>query len=276
MSDSRFRVLTWNVHGCIGRYGRFDPERVLRCIAAIDPDVAALQEVDSRRAGRDGFELLGRCLGEYRAEARTLRTPGGDYGHMLLSRRAMSAWVHHDVSFGRREPRSVIEALVEFDGGTIGVLSAHFGLSPRERRFQAERLAELAAADGVPTVIAGDFNEPTGFGAATRRLGRHFLSAGRRATFPARRPFLPLDRIWFEPSLELVASGVWSGARDASDHLPLWADFRFREARAEAASGTRPCRRPGRRNPPLSRAVRTPRARRMPGSARTVPAPTCR
>lgn len=225
MTDARFRVLTWNVHSCIGTDRRFDPERVRECIAAIDPDIAALQEVDSRRDRRDGFDLLGDCLGGNRVEARTVRTADGDYGHMLLSRSEISAWVHHDLSFRRREPRSLIEALVEFDGGTIGVLAAHLGLSRRERRFQADRLAALAAADDVPTVIAGDFNEPSGFGAATRRLGRNFLSAGRRATFPSRWPLFPLDRIWFEPSLELVASGVFKDAGGASDHLPLWADF---------------------------------------------------
>ena len=228
MTAGRLRVLTWNVHSCIGRDGRLDTERVRTCIAAIDPDIAALQEVDSRRDRRDGFDLLGGCLGEHRAEVRTIRTPDGDYGHMLLSRKEMTGWVHHDVSFRRREPRSLIEALVEFDGSTVGVLSAHLGLSRRERRFQADRLAALAAADDVPTVIAGDFNEPTGFGAASRRLRRHFLSAGRRATFPSRWPLLPLDRIWFEPSLELVATDVWRDATGASDHLPLWADFRLK------------------------------------------------
>jgi endonuclease/exonuclease/phosphatase family metal-dependent hydrolase len=228
MSGACLRVLTWNVHSCIGTDGRLDPQRVRECIAAIDPDIAALQEVDSRRDRRDGFDLLGDCLGGHRAEVRTIRTPDGDYGHMLLSRTQMTAWVHHDVSFRRREPRSLIEALVEFDGCTIGVLSAHFGLSRRERRTQADRLAALAAADNVPTVIAGDFNEPTGFGAATRRLRRNFHSAGRRATYPSRWPLFPLDRIWFEPSLELVSSGVWTDARGASDHLPLWADFRLK------------------------------------------------
>lgn len=222
------RVMTWNVHSCIGTDRRLDPERVRRCIAAIDPDIAALQEVDSRRDRRDGFELLGECLGEHRAEVRTIRSPDGDYGHMLLSRGPMTGWVHHDVSFRRREPRALIEALVEVEGGTVGVLAAHLGLSRRERRHQAERLAALAAADDVPTVIAGDFNEPTGRGAASRRLGEHFLSAGRAATFPSWWPLIPLDRIWFEPSLELVASGVYGDADRASDHLPLWADFKLK------------------------------------------------
>lgn len=232
MPGSRLRVMTWNVHSCIGNDGRLDPGRVRDLIRAIDPDVAALQEVDSRRDRRDGFDLLGNCLvdgfGEHRAEVRTIRTVDGDYGHMLLSRRAMNEWVCHDVSTPRRESRSLIEARVETDDGEISVLAAHLGLSRRERRYQANKLAALAAADNLPTVILGDFNEPTGMGAATRRLRRTFANTGRRATWPARWPFLPLDRIWFESSLELLDSDVYRPARHASDHLPLWADFRLR------------------------------------------------
>jgi endonuclease/exonuclease/phosphatase family metal-dependent hydrolase len=220
------RVMTWNVHSCIGLDRRFDPERVKRCIRELNPDIVALQEVDSRRDLRDGFELLGDALGEHRAEVRTIRTPDGDYGHMLLSRWAITAWTDHDISFGKREPRSLIEACIETDAGPISVLAAHLGLNLGERRQQAVTVAALAEADRVPTVVMGDFNEPTGEGAAGRLLGREFVSAGKRATFPSFRPLFPLDRIWFEPSLELVRSDVCRAGRRASDHLPLWADLR--------------------------------------------------
>ncbi|HZD53203.1 MAG TPA: endonuclease/exonuclease/phosphatase family protein, partial [Woeseiaceae bacterium] len=95
MSEATLRVLTWNVHSCIGADGRLDPERVGEHIRAIDPDIAALQEVDSRRDRRDGFDLLGNCLGDHRAEVRTVRTPDGDYGHMLISRWPISIWREH-------------------------------------------------------------------------------------------------------------------------------------------------------------------------------------
>lgn len=229
MAGALLRIMTWNVHSCIGADRRVDPERVREHIAAINPDIAALQEVDSRRDNRDGFDLLGDCLGDHRTEVRTIRSDDGDYGHMLLSRHEMIGWVHHDVTFGRREPRSLIEARVKVGTIVISVLTAHFGLSHRERRYQADKLLELAAADDIPTVIAGDFNEPTGLGAVTRRLRDRFMSTGRRATYPSSLPLFPLDRIWFEASLELVGGGVWPAARGASDHLPLYADFRLSE-----------------------------------------------
>lgn len=226
MSAAALRVLTWNVHSCIGADGRLDPERVRRHIRDIDPDIAALQEVDSRRDRRDGFDLLGDCLGDHRAEVRTIRTADGDYGHMLLSRWPISAWREHDVTYGSREPRSMIEATIESDLGRINVLCLHLGLSRRERRRQALKIEELAEADRRPTVVMGDFNEPSGRGASARILEQSFRSAGRYRTWPSLRPFLPLDRIWFEPSLSLVRSGVHREARRASDHLPLWADLR--------------------------------------------------
>ena len=227
MAAEKFRVLTWNVHSCIGTDRRFDPERVRDIIHALAPDVAALQEVDSRRDLRDGFDLLGNTLGSHSAEVRTVRTPDGDYGHMLLSRWEITSWIHHDISFKRREPRSLIEASIATDAGTISVLAAHLGLSLGERRQQATTRAALADADKLPTIILGDFNEPTTFGTAHRLLGAKFRSIGRPATFPSRWPVLGLDRIWFEPAFELVASGVHREGRVASDHLPLWADFRL-------------------------------------------------
>lgn len=230
MTRPGLRVLTWNVHSCIGTDGRLDPERVCRHIRTIDPDIAALQEVDSRRDRRDGFDLLGHCLGDHRAEVRTVRTPDGDYGHMLLSRWPISAWREHDITFGSREPRSMIEATIESALGRINVLCLHLGLVRRERRQQGLKIEELAEADNRPTIVMGDFNEPTGRGPIARLLSRSFRSAGRRRTWPSLGPLLPLDRIWFEPSLTLVRSDVHLAARRASDHLPLWADLQRAQA----------------------------------------------
>jgi endonuclease/exonuclease/phosphatase family metal-dependent hydrolase len=38
------RVATYNVHECVGRDGRHDPERVARVIDELDADIVALQE----------------------------------------------------------------------------------------------------------------------------------------------------------------------------------------------------------------------------------------
>src|SRR5690606_25634562 len=43
------RVMTYNVHSCIGMDGKLDPERIARVIARARPDVVALQELDVGR-----------------------------------------------------------------------------------------------------------------------------------------------------------------------------------------------------------------------------------
>ena len=47
--EMRLRVVTWNVHGCVGTDGRFDPTRTADALRALAPDVALLQEVGDNR-----------------------------------------------------------------------------------------------------------------------------------------------------------------------------------------------------------------------------------
>jgi len=222
----RLRVATWNVHSCIGSDGRHDPGRVRQITTSIGADIVALQEVDSRIEGHDGFEDLGAALGPDRAHCRTLQTPDGDYGHMLLSLAPIREWTIRDISVPGREPRSVIDAMIETRFGDVRVLSTHLGLGRRERSRQVGLLRGLLDRWDAPVILMGDFNEATRFGPASRAFDSGLVSAGRWRTFPARRPILPLDRIWCGPPLHIERSWTLRRAGVASDHLPLVADMR--------------------------------------------------
>ena len=54
------RVLTYNVHSCVGADRRLDPDRIAEAIAACAPDVIALQEADTRFGERTGILDLAR------------------------------------------------------------------------------------------------------------------------------------------------------------------------------------------------------------------------
>ena len=221
-----FRVATWNIHSAIGADGRHDPERTLEGLRGLDADVTALQEVDSRIDGRDGFAEFEAAADHVAAAAKTIVADNGEYGHMLLSRWPIEHWTHHDLSVAGRERRSAIDAVLDTGRGRLRVIATHLGLFLRERRHQVAVLGRLLDRQpGVPTIVLGDFNEPTGRGPASRRFDRALGRAGRWRTYPSRRPLLPLDRIWHSRDLDLVASGVVREARLASDHLPLVAEF---------------------------------------------------
>jgi endonuclease/exonuclease/phosphatase family metal-dependent hydrolase len=43
------RVVTYNIHSCVGVDRRYDPSRISTVLREIDADIACLQEVDARR-----------------------------------------------------------------------------------------------------------------------------------------------------------------------------------------------------------------------------------
>ncbi len=219
------RVLTWNIHGGIGRDGRYDLDRILALARSHHPDVVALQEVDSRGrlAALAPLLHLQQGLGEHSAEARTITAPDGHYGHVLISRYPLSDIALHDLSVPGREPRFAIEAVVNVPGGAVRVAATHLGLGFRERQRQARQLASLALGSRGPMVVLGDFNDWQG---SVRRILSPILPAWTSyRTFPARRPFLGLDGIYCRPVEALVRSWTDSRAAHASDHLPVLADI---------------------------------------------------
>ena len=221
-----FRVATWNIHSAIGADGRHDPERTLAGIRTLDAEITALQEVDSRINGRNGFLEFQADREHAAAAAKTIVAPNGEYGHMLLSRWPIERCRTHDLSVAGRERRSAIDAVVDTGAGRLRVIATHLGLFFRERRRQVEILATLLDHDpALPTIVLGDFNEPTARGPASRRFAPKLAQAGRWRTYPSRRPVLPLDRIWYSRDLGLVGSRVAAEAGKASDHLPLVAEF---------------------------------------------------
>src|SRR6185369_10366729 len=59
------RIMTYNVHSCLGMDGRVSPARIGRVIARHQPDIVALQELDVRRrrtGGIDQAEAIAREL----------------------------------------------------------------------------------------------------------------------------------------------------------------------------------------------------------------------
>lgn len=227
-ADTPLRVLTWNVHGCVGPDGVCDPDRVARVLEAVQPDISALQEIDNRtkRAAQDPFSYFATLFGWTTVAARTLTARDGHYGHIVLSRWPIESLGEIDLSVRFREPRKAIVGAIATPWGRLVVVAAHLGLLPFERRRQFARLKErLASIATRPLVVLGDFNDFPGWGLAERSLCPPLTSTPELPTFPARLPLLPLDRIWFSAPLTLNTLATVREAGRVSDHLPLLASF---------------------------------------------------
>jgi endonuclease/exonuclease/phosphatase family metal-dependent hydrolase len=224
---SVIRIMTWNIHGGVGSDRLCDLNRVVKCVRAHAPDIVAIQEIDSRRIAGLGcaFDFLAAALGPHSTEARLITAPDGDYGHALVSRWPFLEAARHDISVDRRERRAAIEVSVATPCGPLHVVAVHMGLSFRERRHQAAILCKLAQSGPERSVLLGDFNDWILHGPVRRALAEAMPGRTHHKTFPARRPVLPLDRIYCRPSSLLVRSWIDPQARAASDHLSVIAEL---------------------------------------------------
>jgi endonuclease/exonuclease/phosphatase family metal-dependent hydrolase len=226
LPQQTIRLLTWNIHGAFGRNPRFNLERVITLIRRWQPDLIALQEVDSRRKlpGGDPFHLLQDALGKHGVHARSIVTDDGHYGQMLISCCPIRHSDVLDISAPEREPRRAIRAEIDTPAGPVRVVATHLGLSIGERRGQARQLIELAGAPDMTTIVLGDFNDWFWAGSVHSVLARELPGRSRFRTFPSFCPVLRLDRIFCRPAGALQQVFRDREARHISDHLPVIAD----------------------------------------------------
>lgn len=240
------RILTYNVHRCVGADQRCDVGRVAAVIAAEAPDIVALQEVDVGRARTghvDQAREIARRLGMSSRFHAALKVEEELYGDAILTalpeRLVCAGPLPGYAPVPQLEPRGALWISVELDGGRqLQVINTHLGLVPREQQIQARALVGPAwlghSHRRDPLVMVGDFN-------ATRRSRVYEILTGalrdshalrpagapRVRTFPARMPLLRIDHLFASPgvkvrSLRAVATPL---ARLASDHLPLVIDI---------------------------------------------------
>ena len=124
-------------------------------------------------------------------------------------------------------PRGPVIADLE-GPGPLRIVAVHLGLLRAARRLQLDAIrTALQRHPARPTVILGDFNEYSrrvGLG----RIAKPFVLVATGATFPSRRPFLPLDRIAHSADLEVAPiPGPVFAMPHASDHLPLLVELRW-------------------------------------------------
>jgi len=235
----RCRVVTWNVHSCVGADGRHDPVRVADVLAGLGADVIGLQEVDWRQPpvdGRSQLEAIAERLDMTAVAGANLRDHRGEFGNALLTRFEVANVRRVPLAEPGREPRGAIDARLRDGAATLRVLVTHLGLLRRERLRQVDRLrravGEPHGADEMlaPTVLLGDLNEwrPRRL-APTLLVPVPFPVVATGPTYPSRFPLFALDRVLVRPAPAALAAAVQRtpDARAASDHLPLVAELRW-------------------------------------------------
>jgi endonuclease/exonuclease/phosphatase family metal-dependent hydrolase len=244
------RIMTYNVHSCVGVDDKLDVGRIAAVIAHSKPDIVALQELDvgrMRTGGVDQAHAIASRLGMGFYFGCAMTVAEERYGDAILTALPMRLVRAGGLPTLPRvrglEPRGALWVAIEIAPGLeVQVINTHLGLVPLEQRAQAGALLgkEWLGSDRCvdPVILIGDFNATSRYACykqLTARLEdgqRQLQRAGIRPravrTFPSRFPMLRIDHLFVSRRVKLSDCHVPSGplARAASDHLPLVADFR--------------------------------------------------
>jgi endonuclease/exonuclease/phosphatase family metal-dependent hydrolase len=237
----KFKVMTYNVHSCVGTDGKLAPERIAEVIARSGADIVALQELDAlheRAGGMHQPEWLAAQL-KMLVHFTPARACGdGHYGNAILSRYPFSVLSERMLARRGGEQRAAQWLRVSIEGSEVNVMNTHLSIQFRERLLQIQQLMcseWLAKANGaVPLVICGDLNASQ-FSPVYRRLRRDLVDVQRAtgsraaATYPSRLPLFRIDHVFTSKSIGVSRCEVRRDALSsvASDHLPLLAELSY-------------------------------------------------
>jgi len=230
-----FRLLTYNVHSAIGSDRQRDYNRVINVIKEINPHIINLQEVDLKPEKSDGrksflFEKIKHSLGYFGVKGVTMLKSESAFGNAVFVKNEPQQVHKYDISFGKREPRGVMDCLYKVNDTPLRILNTHLGLKRKERIYQFGHLKQILQKNQqMPTLLSGDFNEWQFRSKQIQLLKEDMNMVNRLNTFPARYPVFSLDLIFYSKGMELVNYKVHQSSlsRQASDHLPFVGEFRL-------------------------------------------------
>ncbi|MBA4146567.1 MAG: endonuclease/exonuclease/phosphatase family protein [Verrucomicrobia bacterium] len=241
------RVMTYNVHACLGMDGKISTHRIAQVIERHDPAVIALQELDihrSRSRTEHQVEMIAHELGMHFHFSPAKAHGEEQYGDAILSKYPLKLIRAENITKAPKvdpEPRGALWVQFEMDGILINLINTHFGLGVRERMSQAMDLLSKKWIGGIelnePVILCGDFNtfpDTLPYRAFTSRLHDVQLMIPNfraRKTFSTASPVFRIDHIFVSGHFNVHKVQVPRNhlTRIASDHLPLVADLTFDE-----------------------------------------------
>lgn len=222
---SQLSVMSYNVRHCAGMDLVVDYDRTAAVIAEQQPDVIALQELDSM-TGRSGqcYQLgeLAYCTSYYPIFGAAIDYDGGKYGVGILIREQPLSTKR--IPLPGEEPRVLL--VVELKDYVMAC--THLDLEEEARLASVPLIVEEAQQWEKPFILAGDWNDTLG-SPLLQEMAKHFtILSDNASTYPADAPTECIDYIasFKTHSIETMESKVINEP-EASDHRPLMARLTY-------------------------------------------------
>ena len=213
------KIMSYNVRHCAGMDLVVDYDRTAEVITDNQPDVVAIQELDSM-TGRSGrkyqLEELANRTNYYPVFGKAIDYDGGGYGvGVLIKEQPLSTkWI----PLPGEEPRVLL--VVELKDYVIAC--THLDLEEAERLASAPLIIEEAQRWEKPFILAGDWND-TPESQLLKELTKYFtINSGTDFTFPADVPNECIDYVaTYNSHSAKTLESVVVDEPEASDHRPL-------------------------------------------------------
>ena len=219
-------IMSYNVRHCAGMDLVVDYDRTANVITENQPDVVALQELDSM-TGRSGrkYQLkeLANRTNYYPIFGKAIDYDGGSYGVGVLTKEKPLSTKR--IPLPGEEPRVLL--IVELENYVIAC--THLDLEESERLASIPLIIEEANDWQKPLIIAGDWNDYPD-SKVVMELKKYFtINSGNVFTFPADVPNECIDYVATYNNCQVkTLESVVVEEPEASDHRPLVVKLSFR------------------------------------------------
>jgi endonuclease/exonuclease/phosphatase family metal-dependent hydrolase len=216
--------MTYNVRNCHGMDDSTNYQRVADIIKRINPQIVAIQELDSATLRSNGMVALNELAartGMYSVYGPTINYFGGKYGNGVLCKEKPVSWKSVPLP-GREEKRSVL--IVEFEDYIF--CCTHFSLNAEDRLKSVEIINDLFQETSKHVFLAGDLNSlPDSDPVKNIQKKWLMLNNSLNYTIPSDYPRRCIDYIFALKNTNhsyKIEKTMVEKEPLASDHLPVW------------------------------------------------------
>jgi endonuclease/exonuclease/phosphatase family metal-dependent hydrolase len=245
----KLKILSYNIHkGFDWKNQKYRLHEMKEIINSSKAEIVFLQEVVGKNNNfkEKGlidaqFEFLADELWPHYSYAKNALYDHGHHGNLILSKYPIESFENINLSTNMWEQRGMLVCRIYIPGQRRYIYAAclHLNLLHSGRVAQYEIIKDYVESqedgDKSPYIIAGDFNDwnQKSCSIFENKLGMqevHKTIHGRFAkTFPAKIPFLCLDRIYVKNLRILSTELLHPDKVHLSDHLPIMSEVEFYE-----------------------------------------------
>ena len=225
-STDTLRIMSYNVRNCKGMDLKLDYDRCADVINRAQPDIVAVQELDSMTSRYEGYYALGELATRTKMHdyyAPSIKYKGGKHGIGILSQEPAISLKQYPLPC-RKEPRTMLVA--EFD--KFYFICTHLSLIGEDQVESARIINDITKQLNKPFILAGDLNATPE--SETMQSFFEFcrpLSDTTQLTIPADVPKRCIDYILTNSERIEGTNATVIEEPTASDHRPLYVDTTF-------------------------------------------------